>query len=131
VEVVEAVFAVFLVRLFEDTDDDATLDDAQAAAFDGFLEFGLASVDDGVPFVAGAVDFVHRSFGAGRVGVAGVLGEDGADQGVEDGRGVAAACSCRGGDDFFWSEAGAMEGDEDAVGEFALFSCWVREVWEG
>lgn len=111
---VKAVFSIFRMDLLKNTENDLGLDNGQATTSDGILELRFATFGDGFPIVAAPVDLVHAQLGSGAVGIAGILREDGADEGVENRWAVTAAGSVGGCDEGGGSLAWAVEGGEDA-----------------
>lgn len=131
VQVIEAVSPVFGVDLLQDAEDDLGFDVGQPPAADGVLEPVSATLDDGFPIIAASVGLIHAQFRARAVRAAGVLGEDGADQGVEDGGAVAAAGGLGWRDECGRALAWAVDVGEDFESQVAFRGCWVDEGWKG
>lgn len=129
-EVIEGVAPILCLCLAEDIHDDFALDDAEASRMDCSLQLLGAALDDGRPVIAATVGLVHGELCARAVLVAGVLRQDCADQGIENGGGVSAAGDGAWGDDGVGTFTFAVEGCEDAMGERAFLRCWMGECWE-
>lgn len=128
---IEGVAPVPVLCLVEDVHDDSAFDDAEAARLDCPLQLVGAVPDDDLPVVAAAVCLVHGELCARAVLVAGVLGQDCADQGVKNGRGISAAGDVARRDDCVGAAALAVYGCEDAMSAGAFLGCWMGEGWEG
>jgi hypothetical protein len=131
VEVVQGILAVFLMHLAENTGYDLALHNAQPTTFDRFLQLGFPPFHYPCPVVAAAIHFIHAQLRTRRVGVARVLGQDGADEGVEDGGAVTAPGGSLGRDDFFGPRAWAMYAGQDGVREARFGGSWVWESGKG
>lgn len=124
---VERVIPVLIFRLAEDVHDDFAFDDAETAGFDCSLQLVGAALDDGIPVIAPAVRLVHGELCTRAVLIAGVLGQDRADQRIEHRWGVSAAGDVVWRDDCVGTTTFAVDGCEDAMGAGAFLRRRMRE----